>query len=159
MRILCVHSKTSSFWAVFVNKNRCIKCSSSIPGGYNHLILINLIIHMIVNFLWSEYFIDFLFQKGSCQAVTSVLCLLYRPDTIYCSTKMRTPLKKLSLHYNSLVAILFFFNQTLKLSLKRFTFSEHFKSVTLIYVNFNKLKCRLKEDIILDKFFGIKRRY
>ena len=40
------------------------------------------------SFLWPEYFIDFLCERWiPCQAVTSVLCLHYRPETEQCSTK------------------------------------------------------------------------
>ena len=36
----------------------------------------------------TEYFIDFLCERWiPCQAVTSVLCLLFRPKTVHCSTK------------------------------------------------------------------------
>ena len=43
----------------------------------------------------------FLWKWILCQAVTSVLCLLFRPKTVlHCGTKIRTPLKYLSLHYN-----------------------------------------------------------
>ena len=39
-------------------------------------------------FLWPEYFIDFLCERWiPCQAVTSVLCLHYRPETVHCRTK------------------------------------------------------------------------
>ena len=41
--------------------------------------------------IWSrlpEYFIDFFMWKWiPCQAVTSVLCLFYHPETVHCSTK------------------------------------------------------------------------
>ena len=63
--------------------------SSSIRGGTKHLILI---IH-IHSFLWPEYFIDYFCENGFLQAVTSVLCLLFRPKTVHYSKKMRTPLK------------------------------------------------------------------
>ena len=40
------------------------------------------------SFLWPEYFIDFFIEKWiPCQAVTSILCLHYRPETVHCSTK------------------------------------------------------------------------
>ena len=40
------------------------------------------------NFLWPEYFIDFLCEWWiPCQASTSVLCLHKRPETVHCSTK------------------------------------------------------------------------
>ena len=36
----------------------------------------------------TEYFIDFLCERWiPCQALTSVLCLDYRPETVHCSTK------------------------------------------------------------------------
>ena len=48
--ILCsVHIESSSLWAEFVNKNRCmsVRLITSIRGGKKHLILI---IHIIVSF-------------------------------------------------------------------------------------------------------------
>ena len=40
------------------------------------------------SFLWPEYFIDFLCDRWILwQALTSVLCLHYRPETVHCSTK------------------------------------------------------------------------
>ena len=57
----CLHIETSSLWAEFVNKN---------------------------SFLWPEYFNDFLCERWiPCQAVTSFLCLHYRPETVHSSTK------------------------------------------------------------------------
>ena len=49
--------------------------------------MIILIIHIIFSYD-KEYFIDFLCERWiPCQAVTSVLCLHYRPETVHCSTK------------------------------------------------------------------------
>ena len=56
-----------------------------------------------IHCLWPEYFIDFLFERWiPCQASTSVLVLCYiTTQRQYTAVqKMRTPLKKLSLHYN-----------------------------------------------------------
>ena len=40
------------------------------------------------SFLGPEYFIDFLCKRWiPCQAVTSVLCLLYHPETVHCGIK------------------------------------------------------------------------
>ena len=40
------------------------------------------------SFLWPEYVIDCLSERWiPCQPPTSVLCLLYRPETVHCSTK------------------------------------------------------------------------
>ena len=83
MRKLCIHIETSSLWAVFVNKNRCISVSfvskEDKPFYFDNS-------HN--NFLWPEYFIDFLCERWiPCQASTSVLCLHYRPETVHCSTK------------------------------------------------------------------------
>ena len=56
--ILCVHFETSSLWAEFVNKNRCIsvrlvsKEVKSIKFDNSHN-----------SFLWREYFIDFFMWK------------------------------------------------------------------------------------------------
>ena len=33
VRVLCVHIETSSLWAEFVNKNRCISVRLVIRGG------------------------------------------------------------------------------------------------------------------------------
>ena len=79
--ILCEH-----ILAEFVNKNRCISVClvseevkstkfDNFDNSHN-------------SFLWSQYFIDFLCERWiPCQAVTSVLCLHYRPETVHCSTK------------------------------------------------------------------------
>ena len=68
-RILCVHIETSSLWAEFVNKNRCF----SVP---------------LVSEEDKSIKLDFLCERWiPCQAVTSVLCLLFRPGTVHCSTK------------------------------------------------------------------------
>ena len=78
LRILCAHTETSSLWAKFVNKNRCISVFVYYP---NRLKALN-------SLLWPEYFIDFLCEIWiPCQAVTSILCLHYRPETVHCSTK------------------------------------------------------------------------
>ena len=86
MCILCVHVETSSLWAEFVNKNRCISVRlvsdeikalnfDNFDNSHNSL-------------LWPEYFIDFLFERWiPCQASKSVLCLHYHPETVHCSTK------------------------------------------------------------------------
>ena len=58
---------------------------SSIRGKLKHLIMLILIIHIIVSY---DQNIDFLCERWiPCQAVTSVLCLHYRPETVHCSTK------------------------------------------------------------------------
>ena len=67
--ILCVHFETSSLWAEFVNKNRCISVRL-----VSKEVKIILIIHII----------DFLCERWiPCQAVTSVLCLHYHPETVH----------------------------------------------------------------------------
>ena len=59
------------------------QCYSSIWGRY-----FDIFYNSLYSFLWPEYFIDFLCENGSpCQALTSVLCLLYCPETVHCSTK------------------------------------------------------------------------
>ena len=88
LRILCVHIETSPLWAEFVNKNRCINCLFSIRDGLEHLIFDNFD-NQHNSFLWPEYFIDFLWERGiPGQAGTSVLCLHYHPETVHCSTKV-----------------------------------------------------------------------
>ena len=84
--ILCVHIETSSLWAEFVNKNRCI--SVRLVSEEVKSINFDNFDNSHNSFLWPEYFIDFLCEKWiQCQAVTSVLCLHYRPVTVHCSTK------------------------------------------------------------------------
>ena len=83
-RTLCLHIETSSLWAKFVNENRCIsvrlvseevKSIDNFDDSHN-------------NFLWPEYFIDFLCKIWiPCQTSTSVLCLLYLPETVHYSTE------------------------------------------------------------------------
>ena len=76
----------SNLWAEFVNKNRCIGVRlvsrklkalnfDNFDNSHN-------------SFLRPEYFIDFVCERWiPCQALTSVLCLHYRPGTVHCSTK------------------------------------------------------------------------
>ena len=85
LRILCVHIETSSLWAEFVNKNRCI--SVRIWGELKHLILIILIIHIIVSYDQNISQIIFVKMDSMSGCDTSVLCLLFRPKTVHCSTK------------------------------------------------------------------------
>ena len=71
----------SNLWAEFVNKNRCISVRlvsrklkalnfDNFDDSHNSL-------------LWPEYFIDFVCERWiPCQALTSVLCLHYRPETV-----------------------------------------------------------------------------
>ena len=82
-RIFCVHIETSSPWAEFVNKNRCI----SVRLVSEEVKSLNFdsfdISHK--SFLCPVYFIDFYCERWiPCQASTSVLYLHYRPVlTIY----------------------------------------------------------------------------
>ena len=86
MRILCAHIETSSLWADFVNKNRCI-CVRSVSEEVESFNFDNFE-NLHNSFLWPEYFIDFLCERWiPCQAVTSVLFLPFRPKTVHCSTK------------------------------------------------------------------------
>ena len=99
--ILCVHIETSSLWAEFVNKNRCI----SVRFYSRRLKAFNFddFDNSHNSFLWPEYFIDFLCERWiPCQAVTPVLCFHYRPETVHCSTKdaYTSEVTFLSLHYN-----------------------------------------------------------
>ena len=74
----CVFSafilQTSSLWAVFVNKKRYI--SVTLVSEEDKSIQFSK--------FCQEYFIDFLSKWWlPCHAVTSVLCLLYRPETVH----------------------------------------------------------------------------
>ena len=64
LRILCVHSETSSFWAEFVNKNRCIsvRLVSEPPRRLKALNFDNFD-NSHNSFLWPEYVIDFFMWK------------------------------------------------------------------------------------------------
>ena len=59
------------------------QCSFSIRGRYNHLIFIILKMYIMTRIFHRL----FLWKLNPCQAVTSVLCLLFRPKTAHCSTK------------------------------------------------------------------------
>ena len=76
--ILCVHIETTSLWAEFVNLYpRGLKALNFDHFDNSHN-----------SFRCPEYFIDFLREKWiPCQALTPVLCLHYRPETVHCSTK------------------------------------------------------------------------
>ena len=63
------------------------QCSFSIRGGLQHLILIILIIHILVSYDQNISLIFLCERWIPCQAVPSVLCLHYRPETAHCSTK------------------------------------------------------------------------
>ena len=78
--------RTSSLLAEFINKNRCI--SVRFVSEEVKSIKFENFDNLHNSFLRTEYFIDFLCEKWiPCQAVTSVLCLHYRPETVHCSTK------------------------------------------------------------------------
>ena len=78
--ILCVHIETSSLWAEFVNKNRCI--SVRLVSEEVKSIKFDNFDNSHNSFLWPEYFIDFLCERWiQCQAVH------YRTETVNCSTK------------------------------------------------------------------------
>ena len=84
--ILCVHIETSSLWAEFVNKNRYI--SVRLVSEEVKSIKFDNFVNSHNSFQWPEYVIDFLCERWiPCQAVISVLCLHYRPETVHCSTK------------------------------------------------------------------------
>ena len=84
--ILCIHIETSSLWAEFVNKNRCI--SVRLVSEEVKSIKFDNFHNSHNSFLWPEYFIDFLCERWiPWQAVTFVLCLHYRPEKVHCSTK------------------------------------------------------------------------
>ena len=59
--ILCLHIKTSSLWAEFVNKNRCI--SVRLVSQEVKSIKFDNFDNLHNSFLWSEYFIDFFMWK------------------------------------------------------------------------------------------------
>ena len=81
-----------TYWNQFslggICKQKCmhLQCLSNIQGAKKHLILIILIIHIIVSFDQNISWIV-LWIWIPCQAVTSVLCLLCRQKTGYCSKK------------------------------------------------------------------------
>ena len=86
MRILCVHIETSSLWAEFVNKNRCI--SVRLVSEEVKALNFDNFDNSHNSFLWPEYVIDYLCERWiPCQASTSVFCLHYRSVTVHCSTK------------------------------------------------------------------------
>ena len=81
--IAVVHIETSSFWAEFVNKNRCI--SVRLVSEEVKSIKFDNFDNSQNSFLWLEYFIDFFMWKmdpmsGCDTAVTSALCLLVYSD-------------------------------------------------------------------------------
>ncbi len=84
--MLCVHIhiETSSLWAEFVNKNRCINVclESEEVKAFNFDNFEN----SHNSFVWPEYFINY-FCLIPCQAVTFVFCLPFRPTTVHCSKK------------------------------------------------------------------------
>ena len=84
--ILFVHIETSSLWAEFVKKNRCI--SVRLVSEEVKSIKFDNFDNSHNSFLCPEYFIDFFCERLiPCQAVTFVLCLHYRPESVHCSTK------------------------------------------------------------------------
>ena len=60
-RILCVHIETSSLWAEFVNKNRCI--SVRLVSEEVKSIKFDNFDNSHNSFLWPEFFIDFFMWK------------------------------------------------------------------------------------------------
>ena len=86
--ILCVYNETSSGspWAEFVKKN--IYLSVRLVSEEVKRNKFDNFDNSHNSFLLPVYFIDFLCERWiPCQAVTSVLCLDYRPGTVHCSTK------------------------------------------------------------------------
>ena len=82
----CVHIETSSLWAEFVNKNKCI--SVRLVSDEAKRIKFDHFDNSHNSSLRPEYFIDFLCERWiPYQASTSVLCLHYHPETVHCSTK------------------------------------------------------------------------
>ena len=80
-RILCVHIKTSSLWADFVNENRCI--SVRLVSEEVKALNLDNFDSSHNSFLCPEYFVDYLCERWiPCQALTSVLCLHYRLETL-----------------------------------------------------------------------------
>ena len=115
------------------------QCSSSIRGGYNHFVLIILIIHIIISYDQNISLVFLCERWIPCQAVTSALCLHYRPETVHCSTKdaytseitflALKPWSRWSLILCTLIlrnltsAIFYFFNKTI-LIFSGFRFEE-----------------------------------
>ena len=84
--ILCAHIETSSLWAEFVNKNRCI--SVRLVSEEVKSIKFDNFDNSHNSFLSPEYFIDYFCERWiPCQVLTFVLCLHYRPETVHCSTE------------------------------------------------------------------------
>ena len=83
---LRVYIETSSVWAEFVYK-KCLIVRLVSEEVKSIEILIILIIHIIVSYEQNISLIFLCERWNPCQAVTSVLCLHYRPETVHCSTK------------------------------------------------------------------------
>ena len=98
-RILSVHIETSSLWAEFVNKNRCI----SVRLVSEEVKSLNFdsfdISHK--SFLCPVYFIDFYCERWiPCQASTSVLYLHYRPVLTIYSPQCRVRIPGITLEHH-----------------------------------------------------------
>ena len=85
---LSTYSNQFSLGGVY-NKNRCI--SVPLMSRVDKSITFdNLIIHIII-FYDQNIWLIFLCKRWiPCQAVTSVLCLLYSPETVHCRTKNKS---------------------------------------------------------------------
>ena len=83
--ILCVHIKTSSHWAKFVNKNRCISVRL-VSEEVKALNLITLIIHIIVSYDQNISLI-FYVKDGSHVRLRHPSCVCITALRQYCSTK------------------------------------------------------------------------
>ena len=81
--------ETSSLWGEFVNKIRSISVRLvSICMRRLKALNFDNFDNSHNSFPRPEYFIDFLCERWiPCQALTSVLCLHYRPETVHWSTK------------------------------------------------------------------------
>ena len=91
-KLIAVAYTLRTYWNLFSLGGICKQewehqCSFGIPSRIKALNFDNFD-NSHNSFLWPEYFIDFFIEKWiPCQAVTSILCLHYRPETVHCSTK------------------------------------------------------------------------
>ena len=83
VRILCVHIETSSLCAVFVNKNRCMSVLVSEEDKSIWFKKI-LMIHIKVSAMTRIFHWFFVWKMDP---MSSILWLLYSPETVHCSTK------------------------------------------------------------------------
>ena len=97
--MLFVHIETSSLWAEFLNKNRCISVRF-VSEEDKSIILIILIIHIVVCYD-QNMSLHFYVKAWSHVRLRHPSCVYITTHRQYIAIqKMRTPLKYLSMHYN-----------------------------------------------------------